>query len=327
MAALCKDKPLDVYFEVDLASLLEKNDLEGFKYYYYFFRREAFLPNEAGEIFVERVLKGSADYAKEVSNNLKENVYRAMKKIAEGFFSWPENQLDFNDPTTRELIQKNTMILLYRLLFLLYAEGKGLLDLRNENYRDMHSFDKIKKEVAAKKDGPAEHYYLPTSTYLWDSLRNLFRLIDKGSRELKIDHIIHIPAYNGGLFEPEENRQLDKWTIGDSFLADAIDLLSRSGIGEGGIGFVDYSTLETRHPGSIYEGLLKYKRRWRKAIRSSSAALKSVVGFSSPRRLQQRKEQEKLFDESDEFDRARIGEASPEHGQWRAEGHRIVLDA
>jgi hypothetical protein len=27
-----KDKPLDVYFEVDLASLLEKNDLDGFKY-------------------------------------------------------------------------------------------------------------------------------------------------------------------------------------------------------------------------------------------------------------------------------------------------------
>jgi hypothetical protein len=62
-----------------------------------------------------------------------------MKKVAEGFFSWPENQLDYNDPRTRELVQKNTMILLYRLLFLLFAEGKGLLDLRNENYRDSHS--------------------------------------------------------------------------------------------------------------------------------------------------------------------------------------------
>ena len=323
-----KDKPLDIYFEADLVSLLEENDLEGFKYYYYFFRREAFLPNEAGEIFVEKVLKGSADYAKEIGDNLKENVYRAMKKIAEGFFSWPENQLDYNDPRTRELIQKNTMILLYRLLFLLFAEGKGLLDLRNENYRDSHSFDRIKKEVAIKKDGPAEHYYLPTSTALWGSLKNLFRLIDKGSQELKIDHIIHIPAYNGGLFEPEEeNRQLDKWTIGDSFLADAIDLLSRSGIGEGGMGFVDYSTLEIRHLGSIYEGLLEYKLM----VAESDLV---VYGSEKERRWTtledygKEKSKKKAFDEFDEFDRTRIGELylTTDKGERKATGSYYTPD-
>jgi hypothetical protein len=213
-----KDKPLDVYYEVDLAYLLENNDIEGFKYYYYFFRREAFQPNERGEIFLEKVLRGSEDYAHEVGENLKENVYRAMKKIAEGFFSWPENQLDFDDSAKRALVQRNTMILLYRLLFLLYAEGKGLLDLRNNSYRESHSFDKIKKKVASKKDGPEQQYYLPTSTDLWGSLKNLFRLIDKGSQELKIDHIIHVPAYNGGLFEPAKNPDLDSWTIGDAIL-------------------------------------------------------------------------------------------------------------
>ena len=322
-----KDKPLDVYYEVDLASLLENNDLEGFKYYYYFFRREAFLPNEAGEVFVEKVLKGSADYAKEIGDNLKENVYRAMKKIAEGFFSWPENQLDYNDSKTRELVQKNTMILLYRLLFLLYAEGKGLLDLRNESYRDSQSFDKIKKEVAAKKDGPAQHYYMPTSTSLWGSLKSLFRLIDKGSQELKIDHIIHIPAYNGGLFEPEENRQLDKWTIGDSFLADAVDLLSRSGVGEGGIGFVDYSTLEIRHLGSIYEGLLEYKLM----VAESDLV---VAGSEKERRwatleeYNQAKSKKKAFEEFDDFDRARKGELylTTDKGERKATGSYYTPD-
>ncbi len=322
-----KDKPLDVYYEVDLVSLLKNNDLEGFKYYYYFFRREAFLPNEEGEVFVETVLKGSADYAKEIGDNLKENVYRAMKKIAEGFFSWPENQLDYNDPKTRELVQKNTMILLYRLLFLLYAEGKGLLDLRNESYRDSHSFDKIKKEVASKKDGPAQHYYMPTSTSLWGSLKSLFRLIDKGSQELKIDHIIHIPAYNGGLFEPEENRQLDKWTIGDSFLADAVDLLSRSGVGEGGIGFVDYSTLEIRHLGSIYEGLLEYK------VMVAESDL-VVAGSEKERRwatleeYNQAKSKKKAFEEFEEFDRARKGELylTTDKGERKATGSYYTPD-
>lgn len=323
-----KDKPLDVYYEVDLANLLENNDLEGFKYYYYFFRREAFLPNEAGEIFLAKVLKGSDDYRHDIGDNLKENVYRAMKKIAEGFFSWPENRLDYNKPGTRETVQKNTMILLYRLLFLLYAEGKGLLDLRNESYRDAHSFDRIKKEVAAKRDGPSQHHYLPTSTSLWGSLRNLFRLIDKGSQELKIDRIIHIPAYNGGLFEPEEeNRQLDKWTIGDSFLADAIDLLSRSGIGEGGMGFVDYSTLEIRHLGSIYEGLLEYKLM----VAESDFV---VTGSEKERRwitledYNKEKSKKKAFDEFDEFDRARKGELylSTDRGDRKATGSYYTPD-
>ena len=88
------DKPLDYYYEIDLVTLLENNDLEGFKYFYYFFRKEAFIPSKQGEIFLEKVLEESLDYAKEIGANLKENVYKAMKKIADGFFHWPQNKLD-----------------------------------------------------------------------------------------------------------------------------------------------------------------------------------------------------------------------------------------
>jgi len=254
-----QDKALDVYYEVDLACMLESGDPESFRYFYYFFRKEAFLPNEKGEIFLDVVLKGSQDYAQEIGDNLKENVYRAMKNIAEGFFHWEENGLDPNNPADRALAQKNTMILLYRFLFMLYAEGKALLDLKDEQYRDSYSFDRIKKEVADREDGPQKGRYLPIKTSLWSELNDLFRLIDQGSKVLGIDDQIHVPAYNGGLFDPERHPDLERWTVGDSFLASAIDLLSRSKVNSGARGFVDYSTLEIRHLGSIYEGLLEYK--------------------------------------------------------------------
>ena len=74
-----QDKLMDSYYEVDLVTILEKGGIDAFKYFYYFFRRGAFFPSQKGAIFLENVLKGSEDYTTEIGEDLKENVYRAMK--------------------------------------------------------------------------------------------------------------------------------------------------------------------------------------------------------------------------------------------------------
>ncbi len=320
-----QDKPLDVYYEVDLAAMLEEGDLEAFKYFYYFFRSEAFLPNDRGEVFLDVVLKGSADYAQEIGDNLKENVYRAMKKVAEGLFAWEENELDPADPAARAQVQRNTMILLYRFLFLLYAEGKSLLDLKDEQYRESYSFDRIKKMVAAKEDGPRSGHHLPIKTTLWGDFKDLFRLINRGSEELGIEDHIHVPAYNGGLFDPDKHFDLEKWTIGDSYLADAIDLLSRNEK-DGETGFVDYSTLEIRHLGSIYEGLLEYRLE----VAEEGLVVKggkdrkwvSLEEFNTGRK------KKRGFEEFDEFDRVKAGELylTTDRGERKATGSYYTPD-
>jgi len=142
----CKERLRDDYYEIDLPSLLVTNDIDNFKYFYYFFRRDAFLLSADGTIFLDEVLKGSADYAKVIGDDLKDNVYKAMKKVAEGFFAWSQNGLDIQKEMARETVQKCTMLLLYRFLFLLYAEGKGLLDLKKPQYQSL-SFYKLKNEI------------------------------------------------------------------------------------------------------------------------------------------------------------------------------------
>jgi len=256
----CKERRRDDFYEIDLISLIESDDIEGFRYFYYFFRKGAFIPSDAHEPFLERVLRGSADYAKEIGEDLKDNVYKAMKKVAEGFIEWSGNQLDLQNPESVELVHKNTMLLLYRILFLLYAEGKGLLDLNNLQYRENYSLQKLKNEIRQKNEGPAHQRYQSINTSLYTRLRDLFRLINQGSESFGIPRSeFYVPAYNGGLFDPSKHVHLERWAIGDSYLAEAIDLLSRGKTNGRSRDFIDYSTLEIRHLGSIYEGLLEYR--------------------------------------------------------------------
>jgi len=319
---------MDQYYEIDLRMLLENQDLENFRYFYYFFRKEAFLPSKHGTLFIEDVLKGSESYAKEIGENLKENVYRAMKFISDGFFHWRGNNLDFQNDTIREEVQKSTMRLLYRFLFLLYSEGKGLLDLTNDVYREFHSFNKLKHDVAEKMDGPSHNFYSQASTSIWSKLGDLFRLINEGSEADGIPREdFHVPAYNGGLFEPDKNPKLTTWRIGDTYLAEAIDLLARSReSGRGEKVFVDYSTLDIKHLGSIYEGLLEYKLK--------IADIDLVVKGTKKKKWVTLEEYNKgrknafQFEDFDEFSRVRAGDLylATDKGDRKATGSYYTPD-
>ncbi len=88
-----------IYYEVNLEELLQCGDLEAFKYFYLFFRREAFLPDHTGISFIEKVFQGSVDYATQVGDQLKESIYDALRLLMNGFFEYPANQLNRQDPT------------------------------------------------------------------------------------------------------------------------------------------------------------------------------------------------------------------------------------
>jgi hypothetical protein len=249
---------LDYYYEVDLPALLAAGDIENFKYFYLFFRREAFGQTVDGGCFLDRVREESVAYAQEIGEDLKENVYRAMKILAQGFLAEALAGAPVPDQATVARVQENSMRLLYRMLFIFYAESRSLLDTNNRYYYEL-SLQKLKTDVAARLD-KGEPLLSVRYSY-WESLKNLFSLINDGSESRRIPRTeFYIPAYNGGLFDPAKNEFLESARIGDSFLARAIDLLARSGQGPQA-GFVDYSSLEIRHLGSIYEGLLEYRLR------------------------------------------------------------------
>jgi hypothetical protein len=233
---------LDRFYEVNLPELLQAGDVNNFLYFYAFFRRRAFEP---GDLSVGNILQSSVDYARGVGDSLKDQVYEALRHVAQGFLDYRPNRLQ-PDPATLKAIYDHSLIVLYRLLFILYAEARDLLPVHeNRSYGESYSLDSLKKGI--QRNLTARKPLLPNTATLWPQLGTLFEIINEGSTPLDV------ATFNGGLFDPERYPFLGQYSVGDQHLQQAIDKLARVD-GQ----FVDYRDLAERHLGTIYEGLLEF---------------------------------------------------------------------
>ncbi|MDD3747846.1 MAG: Eco57I restriction-modification methylase domain-containing protein [Candidatus Bipolaricaulis anaerobius] len=225
--------------------LLDSCD-ETFAYFYAFFQKDALATG-----FLDRALAGSREYAAKLGDELKENVYETLRLLAEGLLKCPDNHLDADQ---LEEIRANTFVLIYRILFLFYAEDRELLPMDKADYRDAYSLRNWAREIARQLD--LGRPFSPTAYNGWHKLSELCRIVNEG------DVYLGVPPYNGGLFDPEKHPLLVRWKIGDQYLVLAIDKLARAeASGRTGRGPVSYRDLDIRHLGSIYEGLLEHRLR------------------------------------------------------------------
>ena len=143
-------------------------------------------------------------------------------------------------------LREGTLVLLYRLLFVFYAEDRRLLalDRRFKNYSVSDLRGRIAQELdqgVVQAKNVARH---------WQHLDNLFAVINIG------DDDVGMPAYNGGLFQPERAPILVRAHVGDRFLAPALDALSRRTHAPSKPR-INYSDLSVSRLGSIYARLLE----------------------------------------------------------------------
>jgi len=266
------------FYEVDLVEAItasaDTDPNEAFRYWSLFFRSDAFRASADQGCWLDRVLQGSREYAKRLGERLKDRVFlQVFPHLAHGFLSDRLHRPgQGKTPSEDELgeVYEGTLTLLYRLLFLLYAESRDLLPIREAPYHEA-SLTRIKEEVADRAGSAEsgivaalEKAYSPKDTLLYDRLSRLFRAMDKG------DPILNVPTYNGGLFTttPEKgegrDQRIARFLLGhkvpDRHLALALDRLARDPDDRTfALVFIDYKSLEVRHLGSIYEGLLEFK--------------------------------------------------------------------
>ena len=254
-----KDYATEIYYEVDLPELLAADDLERFKYFFAFFRREAFR-EIGGTSFLDTVWAESETAAQELGEDLQGNVFTALRVLGEGFIETNDLEIDPEDSAARRELKEQSLVLLYRLMFVLYAESRGLIHPdepgKQVEYDEHFSLEQTLLDIHDDiTSGDSYEDFSGYSTGLWGRLEDLFSLIDEGEKDLGI------PPYNGGLFDEESHEFLAEHAVADRYLAEVIHRLGTTE-GEGGKPVTaDYADLDTRHLGSIYEGLLEHEFR------------------------------------------------------------------
>ena len=278
------------FFEIDLASLLrvcgdpvDANDTEDdqaerehwLKVFALMFRRESFAPSPTDpRTFHIRAIEEGQFYEERVAKNLSNVVFQTVFPALVKAIAADKLEASLDD------VRHAALILLYRLLFFLYAEDRNLLPVRDERYNDYGLRDKVRGDVGMRKD--RNDTFSDLQDRYWSVMDGLSRAIDKG------DASIGLPPYNGGLFDRNATPLLDGVHIPDSVMAEVIDLLSFERQ-DGQRRYINYCDLSVQQLGSIYERLLEFeiKRDPDKGlvVRPNPFARKSSGSYYTPDEL------------------------------------------
>ena len=262
------------YFEADLEELLEPGNEDDLRVFHLLFRRDSFTrPEGATSTFLEAALAEGRRYEERVAQDLSGVVFERV---------FPSLVQAIADATDKSLakIREAALIFLYRLLFVLYAEDRGLLPVNDSRYDDYGLRKRVRDDVArrmADNDTFSTH-----ATSYYDHLMSLFKLIDKG------DPSIGLPPYNGGLFAPEAAALLEEARLPDKPIAHIIYDLSHTGDSQDNRNFVNYRDMSVQQLGSIYERLLEREPvhdGGKIVIRPNPYARKDSGSFFTPQEL------------------------------------------
>ena len=246
------------FFEIDLAAVLDIPARSGDLFalgehdrrhwltvFALVFRREAFLPGPADpRTFHQRAIEENRLYEQRVAAGLFDLVFdKVFPDLARAIAAAaPDAPL----PEVREA----ALILLYRLLFILYAEDRDLLPVRDARYNDYALRKNVRGDVMRRKN--RNDVFSATAARYWSAFDDLCRAIDDG------DASIGLPPYNGGLFDRERTPLLAAIRLGDRVMADVIDALSFEKTPDGRR-YINYRDLGVQQLGSIYERLLEHE--------------------------------------------------------------------
>ena len=210
------------------------------------FGRQAFLAEgTGGQTLHQRALAESRLHEERVAQNIAKLVF---EKVFPGLVTALAEAAP-HAPLSE--VREAALILLYRLLFLLYAEDRALLPVGDPVYQNIGLRDRVRLEVGRRKDGGETFSSIATSYYA--AIEDLSRTIDQG------DPAFGLPPYNGGLFDESRTPLLGQVRLSNRVMADVIDALSFERP-EGRKGrYINYRSLSVQQLGSIYERLLEFE--------------------------------------------------------------------
>lgn len=223
------------------------------------------LAAEGEMVLMDTIIEESYKNAYEVTKDLKEGVILAVETLAnEALYWWKQNNnipvSDYTDDTFESEVKDDCLTIIYRLLFLFYAESRDeleILPVDDEVYKLGYSLESLRdlEMVRLNSDASRNGYFFD------DSIRHLFSLLSDG-HNFKENNInsksFRVRPIDSPLFNDNNLKHLANVRIRNIKWQEIIKALSLSKK-KNYCGRISYANLGVNQLGSVYESLLAFR--------------------------------------------------------------------
>lgn len=238
------------YVEFDLENIFANRDVKEFNVMYSMIHPTRFqIGVEDHAFLIDEFKKESIQEGVKVGDNLRDNVHDALELLGNELIQQNSHFLDIVLSDGIDLMEYYAQLLriIYRIIFILYAEQREMLPGAGTTYFDHFSFSSLR--MIAEKPIKIEKNYDQ-----WNKLFLTFKLVGKGNELLGIN------SYDGALFDDKKLSLIleNDLKISNSTLLKIIRLLTttESNNFRQRINFLEIREEEI---GAVYESLLDYK--------------------------------------------------------------------
>jgi hypothetical protein len=234
--------------------------------FYLLLGKEALAP-DSEMVLLDQLDEDSHKSAYEVTKDLKEGIIHAVEALANEAIWYHhhiqaiQENLDETDETFEQEVKDDCLRIIYRLLFVFYAESREDLDVLPANdavYQRGYSMEMLRdlEQVPLHAQSSLNGYFFH------DSLAKLFRVLSSGYREREngYNKSFRVRHIDSPIFDDSKLHHLHKVKFRNQVWQDIICRLSLSKEQRNRPrGRISYANLGINQLGSVYESLLAYR--------------------------------------------------------------------
>jgi hypothetical protein len=242
------------YVEFDLESMMEGELFSDFCLLWLLCHQSRVEAPKPSDCWLEKWTKAASEEGRRALDGLREGVEQAINLLGQGFLEHAPNRSLVealrSGALSKDDYYRHLLRLVYRLLFLLVAEDRGLLldpkagPVPRQRYERFYSLARLRRLAASRRG--SRH------VDLWHGLRLVMSALgsDTGSPSLAL------PPLGGFLFSDEAIGLLASSDVSNASLLAALRSIALTE-DDGRLRAVDFKNLGAEELGSVYESLLE----------------------------------------------------------------------
>lgn len=255
------------YLQFSLDDLYFQGQIKAYRLHYALFHLlccKETLAADGQTVLMDTLIEESYKNAYEVTKDLKEGVIFAVETLAnEALYFWNQHNnipvSDYTDDTFEAEVKDDCLTIIYRLLFLFYAESREeleILPVGDEVYKLGYSLESLRdlEMMRLNSQSSRDGYFFD------DSIRHLFGLLANGHHvtDTVNNKSFRVRPIDSPLFNNKNLHHLGDVRIRNIKWQEIIKALSLSKK-KSYCGRISYANLGVNQLGSVYESLLAFR--------------------------------------------------------------------